>query len=153
MEFPFFFNKENINRIVVAMVNTWTVPLHFINRHCRVITICSILFPSILQLLLTAMVTKYADLNAAKLVPDIKAEVISAPAPSDSGSTVTNGTLIASQSICASKYSKRHFFTQAESRTPPLLYTFPGSGNTWCRLLIEYGLGIYTGAVFISISQ
>jgi hypothetical protein len=29
-----------------------------------------------------------------------------------------------------------------------MLYTFPGSGNTWCRLLIEYSTGIYSGAVY-----
>lgn len=31
---------------------------------------------------------------------------------------------------------------------PPMLYTFPGSGNTWCRLLIEYSTGYYTGSVY-----
>lgn len=33
-------------------------------------------------------------------------------------------------------------------RRPPLLYSFPGSGNTWVRLLIELSTGIYTGSVY-----
>ena len=28
-----------------------------------------------------------------------------------------------------------------------MLYTFPGSGNTWCRLLVEYGTGIFSGEI------
>lgn len=33
-------------------------------------------------------------------------------------------------------------------RLPPMFYTFPGAGNTWGRLLIEYATGIYTGSVY-----
>ena len=33
-------------------------------------------------------------------------------------------------------------------RTPPILYTMPGSGNTWCRLLIEYSTGVLSGSVY-----
>ena len=33
-------------------------------------------------------------------------------------------------------------------RMPPLLYTMPGSGNTWCRLLIEYSTGVLSGSVY-----
>jgi hypothetical protein len=29
-----------------------------------------------------------------------------------------------------------------------MLYTFPGSGNTWGRLLIERATGVYTGSVY-----
>jgi hypothetical protein len=43
---------------------------------------------------------------------------------------------------------KRRFFTENEQRNPPVLYSFPGAGNTWCRLLIEYATGIYTGSVY-----
>ena len=43
------------------------------------------------------------------------------------------------------KFGKRSFLKDAQKRLPPMLYTFPGSGNTWCRLLIEYGTGIYSG--------
>jgi hypothetical protein len=56
-----------------------------------------------------------------------------------------NKTNTQSKTICSTKYSKRAFIPVAEARLPPMLYTFPGSGNTWCRLLIEYGLGIYSG--------
>lgn len=31
---------------------------------------------------------------------------------------------------------------------PVLLYSFPGSGNTWCRLLIEWSIGIFTGSMY-----
>jgi hypothetical protein len=29
-----------------------------------------------------------------------------------------------------------------------MLYTFPGSGNTWVRLLVEYSSGILTGSIY-----
>ena len=31
---------------------------------------------------------------------------------------------------------------------PALLLSYPGSGNTWVRLLLEYSTGIYTGSIF-----
>jgi hypothetical protein len=34
------------------------------------------------------------------------------------------------------------------SFVPALLYSFPGSGNTWARLLIDWSTGIYTGSFF-----
>jgi hypothetical protein len=34
------------------------------------------------------------------------------------------------------------------SRDPALLWSYPGSGNTWARLLIEYATGVYTGSLF-----
>lgn len=44
------------------------------------------------------------------------------------------------------------FFLSSSSRpssfTPPLLYSFPGSGNTWLRLLIDWSTGIYTGSFY-----
>ena len=46
---------------------------------------------------------------------------------------------------CEGRYSKRRFYNENEQRHPPVFYTFPGAGNTWCRLLIEYATGIYTG--------
>ena len=55
------------------------------------------------------------------------------------------------KSMCSSKYSKRSFFSPSAARLPPMLYSFPGSGNTWCRLLIEYGLGIYSGPTLFRI--
>jgi hypothetical protein len=35
---------------------------------------------------------------------------------------------------------------------PPLLYSFPGSGNTWVRLLIEHATGIYSGSIYNDMS-
>lgn len=32
--------------------------------------------------------------------------------------------------------------------SPPLLYSFPGSGNTWTRLLIEYATGFVSGSLY-----
>ena len=49
---------------------------------------------------------------------------------------------------CRNEYGERKFLTVSEQKFPPMLYTFPGSGNTWCRLLIEYATGIYTGSVY-----
>lgn len=53
-----------------------------------------------------------------------------------------------SRSECMNKYGNRRYYKETEQRLPPMLYTFPGSGNTWCRLLIEYSSGIYSGAVY-----
>jgi len=49
---------------------------------------------------------------------------------------------------CFMKYGRRRYLPQKYKQLPPLLYTFPGSGNTWSRLLIEYATGIYTGSVY-----
>ena len=32
--------------------------------------------------------------------------------------------------------------------SPPLLYSFPGSGNTWARLLIDWSTGVYSGSFY-----
>lgn len=49
---------------------------------------------------------------------------------------------------CKAKYGQLKYFKPSEKRLPPMLYTFPGSGNTWGRLLIEYATGIYSGSVY-----
>ena len=59
---------------------------------------------------------------------------------------VMSGGLTKSQ--CTTQFGERRYLPSDRQRTPPLLYTFPGSGNTWCRLLIEYATGIYTGSLF-----
>ena len=51
------------------------------------------------------------------------------------------------------RFEARRFMRPKEvqlrgSMVPPVLYTFPGSGNTWTRQLIEYSTGIYTGSVY-----
>ena len=53
------------------------------------------------------------------------------------------------RSRCEKRFSKRRFYKEHEQRPPPVLYTFPGAGNTWCRLLAEYATGILTGNVKI----
>lgn len=48
------------------------------------------------------------------------------------------------------QYQKVDFFSASEQakRIPSLLYTFPGSGNTWLELLISHATGIHTGSVY-----
>jgi hypothetical protein len=54
-----------------------------------------------------------------------------------------------SKAYCRSKgYAKLGFLPPEHKRLPPMLYTFPGSGNTWGRLLIEHATGVYTGSVY-----
>ena len=45
------------------------------------------------------------------------------------------------------KYLNREIFI-GDTHYPPLLISFPGSGNTWMRLLIEYSTGIYSGSIY-----
>eukprot|EP01041_Mallomonas_annulata_P010398 gene10398-21683_t len=49
---------------------------------------------------------------------------------------------------CLVKYNQRDYLSDSVKRVPPMLYTFPGSGNTWCRLLVERATGILTGSVY-----
>jgi hypothetical protein len=49
---------------------------------------------------------------------------------------------------CRKKFGNRRFYFETERSLPPIFYTFPGSGNTWGRLLIEYSTGIYTGSIY-----
>ena len=65
--------------------------------------------------------------------------------------TATNSTTptkIFDQKYCENKYRSRKYLENNQSRIPPVLYTFPGSGNTWTRLLVEYGTGVYTGSIY-----
>eukprot|EP00607_Mallomonas_marina_P005791 CAMPEP_0182437060 /NCGR_PEP_ID=MMETSP1167-20130531/84791_1 /TAXON_ID=2988 /ORGANISM="Mallomonas Sp, Strain CCMP3275" /LENGTH=509 /DNA_ID=CAMNT_0024629847 /DNA_START=245 /DNA_END=1774 /DNA_ORIENTATION=- len=57
-------------------------------------------------------------------------------------------SLTLSHEQCKIKFGERHFLTGDQRRSPALLYTFPGSGNTWCRLLIESATGIHSGSWF-----
>jgi hypothetical protein len=61
---------------------------------------------------------------------------------------ITNDTIKAAKDLCYSRYGKRDYLPPERSHIPPLLYSFPGSGNTWCRLLIEYATGIYSGSIY-----
>ncbi len=53
-----------------------------------------------------------------------------------------------SSEMCFNKFSNRRFLTLYEAKDPPLLYSFPGSGNTFVRLLIEYCTGIFSGSLY-----
>jgi len=52
--------------------------------------------------------------------------------------------------MCSEKYRHKRFLSSdlVPLLLPPLLYTFPGSGNTWSRLLLEYATGIFTGSIY-----
>lgn len=63
-------------------------------------------------------------------------------------SLFTEETVPDKRQQCMQKYGNRHYLSEHNKALPPLLYTFPGSGNTWSRLLIEYATGIYTGSVY-----
>jgi hypothetical protein len=56
------------------------------------------------------------------------------------------------QQACKDKFGNLTFFDQETANTPNrrpvILYSIPGSGNTWSRLLLEYATGIYTGTAF-----
>jgi hypothetical protein len=49
---------------------------------------------------------------------------------------------------CSREFGVLSFLNETDERLPPVLYSFPGSGNTWCRLLIEYSTRIYTGSLY-----
>jgi hypothetical protein len=51
---------------------------------------------------------------------------------------------------CEGSHGSREYLSieSSHGRVPPALYTFPGSGNTWVRMLIEYASGIHTGSVY-----
>jgi len=54
---------------------------------------------------------------------------------------ITEETPEVSVEYCALKYSSRMYLSENKKRLPPILYSFPGAGNTWSRLLIEYATG------------
>lgn len=50
---------------------------------------------------------------------------------------------------CSKEYGERIFLTlNKDAPAPPLLYSFPGSGNTWVRQLIEFSTGIFSGSIY-----
>lgn len=58
-------------------------------------------------------------------------------------------SVIEAKNKCSLSFDNRRFYTDEDPlRQPPVLYSFPGAGNTWTRLLIEYATGIYTGSVY-----
>lgn len=53
---------------------------------------------------------------------------------------------------CFAAYGKREFLPPGTVRAPPILYSFPGSGNTWVRLLVEHATGYYTSSPYMDKS-
>jgi hypothetical protein len=53
---------------------------------------------------------------------------------------------------CERRQGRRHFREPRAGARPPLLWTFPGSGNTWVRLLLDFATGIYTGSIYSDVS-
>jgi len=51
------------------------------------------------------------------------------------------------ESLQCIKYKNRNFMN-GSILVPPLLASFPGSGNTWTRLLVEYSSSLYTGSIY-----
>lgn len=51
---------------------------------------------------------------------------------------------------CLRRFGYRRFFNRVQRarHLPPLLWTFPGAGNTWLRMLLDYSTGIYSGSVY-----
>lgn len=53
---------------------------------------------------------------------------------------------------CERRQGRRRFRDPRAGARPPLLWTFPGSGNTWVRLLLDFATGLYTGSVYSDLS-
>lgn len=50
---------------------------------------------------------------------------------------------------CNSRFGVRSYVPQElQKEKAAYLYTFPGSGNTWARLLLDYATGYYTGSIY-----
>lgn len=57
-----------------------------------------------------------------------------------------------SSSYCQQKYGKNMSFipeSEMRKKSPPILLSQPGSGNSWTRLLVEYSTSFYTGSLEI----
>lgn len=50
-------------------------------------------------------------------------------------------SLTPEQQVSCQKYANRTFVPLSEQKHPTLLWTFPGSGSGWVRLLIEHATG------------
>jgi len=66
--------------------------------------------------------------------------------------SVTDNIISIDIAECRAMYSHREFLSEDLSDPPPLLYSFPGSGNTWCRQLLDYATGVYSGSVYHDLS-
>lgn len=72
----------------------------------------------------------------------------SSSAPTNTSHDMVRGIAPPPSSPCLSVWQGVKFLPLKSPVIPPLLLSFPGSGNTWVRLLIEYLTGKYTGAIY-----
>ena len=72
----------------------------------------------------------------------------SSPSPSASVGDMVSELNETEVRECTMKYGRKDYKPKSETEPPPLLLSFPGSGNTWTRLLIEVATGVYTGDVY-----
>jgi len=66
---------------------------------------------------------------------------------SSSSSSSSSSTPPLSREECSLRYGARRFLDPNPNFTPAVLYSYPGSGNTFTRLLIDHATGVYTGAI------
>ena len=95
--------------------------------------------------------SRAADMSVLKSMTDLVNEFVLGSTPKvevGAEERESPSALSMTKAACSSRYGKLRFFTEKERRPPPMLYTFPGSGNTWGRLLIEHATGIYSGSVY-----
>ena len=59
-------------------------------------------------------------------------------------------SVLEQRQLCHRRYGYRRFWNQKQRQRhlPPLLWTFPGAGNTWIRMLLDYATGVYTGSIY-----
>lgn len=67
-----------------------------------------------------------------------------------SPSATTSSPEPLTRSKCMRRHGYRRFYNRQQRMRhwPPLLWTFPGTGNTWMRMLLDYATGIYTGSIY-----
>ena len=77
-----------------------------------------------------------------KFMPSSDAAIAAPPQPA--------ATTDVSRPGCVRHHGYRHFLNQQQRRRhlPPLLWTFPGAGNTWIRGLLDFSTGVYSGSIY-----
>ena len=73
--------------------------------------------------------------------------VTSATEPSLAKNVTQKNVSTAARAACFIKYGSISFASINRRQPPPVLLSFPGSGNTWTRSLIEYATGYFSGSI------
>jgi hypothetical protein len=70
--------------------------------------------------------------------------------PSHATQSSSSSGARAEYAVCQRRHGYRRFWNrqQRARHLPPLLWTFPGAGNTWIRMLLDYSTGVYTGSIY-----